>query len=619
MPTPNPNTDENLASKEQVNKHEQNRAPEIAPYIGNFHKTLPHNDFGEVDPVAYMQFKETCLAIEAGAPLSFESVAAGPRFPAFAGGADPDATVNIAAFTSPLAGAAQEEHGPSPKELEMPPAPGIRSASTAAEMTELYWMALLRDVPLLAFQASTATITNDLPVEQTDRELVDNAGRELGIVFDKALKADAMVNGGLRLRLDLPFAAGTNSRGCACGERLDIQHRTLFRSGLHDEEHGPIVSQFFLHEIPYGTQTINQKQVPYIMGKDFLTNHEDWLRAQNTGKDKFGRSYGVCNFYGDQLAARETYYPKDLTRHISTMRDLARFVNRDALHQAYFNAALFLADIGAPPDAGNPYAGNLYAREAGFATLGGPDLLTLVSEVASRSLKVVWRQKWLVHRRCRPEAYGGLAQMQFNGYNSRKRDYRLPEWFAETEAAKRIQSHNAKLNGVEVGTLFLPMAFSAGSPTHPAYGAGHATVAGACVTVLKAWFDEDASLKSILEKAMADNRRINPTKLKGLLQPGNRNAGEDFCEPQTYCGPDVSKITVGGELNKIASNVAMGRSMGGVHWRTDNTRSLRLGESIAIEILRKRTLEYAERPVSFTFRAFDRHMVRITEGRVQKY
>ena len=51
-------------------------------------------------------------------------------------------------------------------------------------------------------------------------------------------------------------------------------------------------------------------------------------------------------------------------------------------------------------------------------------------------------------------------------------------------------------------------------------------------------------------------------------------------------------------------------------WRSDNTRSLRLGEQVAIEILRKRTMEYAERPVSFTFRAFDRHTVHITQGQV---
>ena len=31
-----------------------------------------------------------------------------------------------------------------------------------------------------------------------------------------------------------------------------------------------------------------------------------------------------------------------------------------------------------------------------------------------------------------------------------------------------------------------------GSPNHTSYGSGHATVAGACVTMLKAFFDESA-------------------------------------------------------------------------------------------------------------------------------
>jgi hypothetical protein len=613
MKNPTPNSDENLVTSSN-------------PYIGNFHKTLPHDEFGEVDAAAYMQFKETCMAIEAGAPLSFESVARGPLTPPFAPGADPDHIQSIAGFVSPLAAAAREEHGPDPKDLEMIPAPDVLSASTAAEMTELYWMALLRDVPLLAFEPPCKSKDPCVRVGKADREAVGDAVKELHKYFGYALQKDAGLAGGLRLNQDLPFET-VSKDGCPCGERLKVDLATLFRSGLHDEEFGPIISQFFIRPIPFGTQTINQRQVPYIMGKDFLTNHDDWLRAQNTGKDKFGRDYGRCNFYGDQLSNRETYYPTTngkhngtpVVRYISTMRDLARFVNRDALHQAYFNAALFLLGVGAPTDAGNPYRENLYTREGGFATLGGPDLLTLVSEVASRALKVVWRQKWLVHRRCRPEVYGGLVQMQFNLPPKKQRKYGLPDWVAQTEAAKCVLEHNAKLNGGKTGTFFLPMAFSAGSPNHPAYGAGHATVAGACVTVLKAWFDEDANLNPILCRAMKESRMIDHGSLKGLLQPGARKNGEDFCEPQPYCGPDADKLTVGGELNKIASNVAMGRSMGGVHWRSDNTRSLRLGEEIAIEILRKRTLEYAERPVSFTFRTFDRQMVRIGNGQVRRY
>jgi hypothetical protein len=607
MTFPTPNHDESLTT------------PTI-PYIGNFHKTLPHNEYGEVDPVAYRKFKRTCLEIEAGAPISFEDIATGPLTPPFAANADPAVTKSVAKFTSPLAGAASEVHGLDPKALEMPPAPALLSTSTAAEMTELYWMAVLRDAPLLAFQEACTPPKGSpqcFTVSAPDRALVDEAVAELKHVFNDAICADANLHGGLRLGLDLPKVAVLKD-GCPCGETLDLRVNTLFRGGLHDEQYGPIISQFFLHDIPYGTQAIETKETPYIMGKNFLTNYDDWLRAQNTGKDKFGRDYGTCNYYGDQLAGRETYYP-NVVRHVSTIRDLARFVNRDALHQAYFNAALFLDAIGAPLDSGNPYRGNLYVREGGFATLGGPDLLTLVSEVASRALKLVWRQKWLVHRRARPEVYGGLAQMQFNGYNGTKRAYGLPAWVATTKAATHVTALNKAQNGGTDATLFLPMAFSAGSPSHPAYGAGHATVAGACVTVLKAWFDEDAKLADLIAAAQADKSRKDPGMLTGILQPGARLNGENFCEPQAYCGSDADKITVGGELNKVASNVAFGRSMGGVHWRSDNTRSLRLGEQLAIEILRKRTAEYAEQPVSFTFRSFDGRMVQITEGQAMEY
>lgn len=633
MTFPTPNHDESLATSK-------------IPFIGNFHKTLPHNEYGEVNPTAYRTFARTCLEIEAGSPLNLEHVPAGPVEAPFPDQTDPLAQVQspfvtqianltkaAAKFTSPLAGASTETLGPDPKTLEMLPAPSVQSISTAAEMVELYWMALLRDAPLVAFQQNPvapdntcATLSehdglgpNKLGYQLLDR--VTQATSAVNAMFDCAVRADTDP-GRLRAPLDLQAGAGG----------ADIKRQTLFRSGLPGEDIGPLISQFFLHPIKYGVQTIDPKQAPYIAKRDFLTVHGDWLLAQNTGKDTYGRDYGSCNNYADQLGMPTTiYYPTEngnpdgpvIKRTISTIRDLARFVNRDALHQAYFNAALFLDGVGAPADPGNPYRGNRYTREGGFATLGGPDLLTLVSEVASRALKVVWRQKWLVHRRCRPEVYGGLLQMQLKA----DRPYGLPQtvqnWVqygtALSATLDAVTAHNATLNG-GTGTLFLPMAFSAGSPSHPAYGAGHATVAGACVTVLKAWFDEDAKLVDIFAKANSDKPKDPPNTTLTLLQPGYRKKGgslEEFCEPQLYDRDDAGQITVGGELNKLASNVAMGRSMGGVHWRSDNTRSLRLGELIGIEILRKRTIEYAERPVSFTFRSFDGNRVQITQGQVR--
>lgn len=657
MAFPTPNSDEGLITVEPVNPDVPAQDRVNAPFVGNFHKTLPHNEYGEVDRAAYRKFERACLEIEAGSPINFEEVPSGPvaaPFPAqnnpaaqiqstFELCADPMLTKSAAKFTSPMAGASTETHGPDPKSLEILPAPGCRSISAAAEMVELYWMALLRDAPLVAFQQYQSPPNTDpnngcigakfsehdgggqdkLGYKVVDR--INAARKAINAMFDCAISHD-QDPGHLRAPLDLQAGSGG----------ADIRIQTLFRTGLLGEDVGPLVSQFFIRPIRYGVQSIDQKEVPYIAKRDFLVTHGDWLLAQNTGKDKYGRDYGNCNNYVDQRNCPDNmYYPTEdgnpdgpvIKRYLSTIRDLARFVNRDALHQAYFNAALFLDGIGAPVDSGNPYRGNRYSREGGFATLGGPDLLTLVSEVASRALKAIWRQKWLVHRRCRPEVYGGLLQMQRKGFMGQMRAYGLPQTVQEcsgfdnalNDTLAAVASHNAAQNG-GTETLFLPMAFSAGSPNHPAYGAGHATVAGACVTVLKAWFDEDAKLADIFARLNESLPKDPPAGMLKLLQPGYRMKGgtiEDFCDPQEYTGDDAGKITVGGELNKIASNVALGRSMGGVHWRSDNTRSLRLGEEVAIEILRKRTIEYAERPVSFTFRSFDRKVVHITRGQTR--
>ncbi len=69
-----------------------------------------------------------------------------------------------------------------------------------------------------------------------------------------------------------------------------------------------------------------------------------------------------------------------------------------------------------------------------------------------------------------------------------------------------------------------------------------------------------------------------------------------------YVGPP---LTVGGELDKHAANVAFGRTHAGVHWRDDAETALRLGEKVAIGILRDMRLTYNEYYNGFTFRTFE--------------
>ncbi len=524
-----------------------------AKYIGNFHKTLPRlgNGTGEVEPRAYVAFADIC---DQEGDFEFAPAATG-------------ATKLI----NPQAGRATEQLGPNPSNIHMIPAPSVLSETTAAEMIELAWMANLRDKPFDDF---------------TQPKLKD-AVDDVKMSYMRALDALGHTTGDVRLGLDLP----------ASSSGLNITHKTLFRCGLKDEEFGPLVSQFFLHDINYGAQLAKQTQVPYKAGKDYLTTFPKWLIAQTTGKDDDGNAYGDCNNY----TAKPAYYETS-RRRIATMRDLARFVNRDALHQAYFNAALLLSNWGAKVDKQNPYTG--YSRQVGFGTLGGPNLLALVSEVASRALKVVWRQKWL-HRRLRPEAYGGLMHLQEVGEGGKKQAYGLPSWLFDPAL---------KIAPFMLGKGYLlPIAFTAGSPAHPAYGAGHATVAGACITILKAWFDEEQKIQDVMDNFNASSQKdpspyfpLNPAPSLSIWQPGSFT--EDALP--TYTGSDDVKMTIGGELNKLASNVAMGRSMGGVHWRTDNTRSLRLGEQVATIMLKRLLPSYAEKP-SLSYTNFDQNLVTI--------
>ncbi|MEO8658085.1 MAG: vanadium-dependent haloperoxidase [Bryobacteraceae bacterium] len=509
--------------------------------LGHFHKTLQHDAAtGFVDPAAYLTFHN--IAVNGG---DFDKV---PQSP------------GAAKLINPQAGWAHEHLGPNPADMRMPPPPAVHSLGNAAEMTELFWMALLRDKSFDTF------IAGDPDVEA--------ALTDLRIAYGHALAE-------FHLGADLPASAGKYS--------LTLQN--LFRANLPDEDKGPLVSQFFLNDIAYGTQIILQQQFPYAAGKDYLTNWTDWLKAQNSGNGADDADYPGDNDYGRNKAYFEcdAYTPAGL-RRIRNMRDLARFVNKDALHQAYFNAALLLSNWNAPLAPGNPYntATGAIKHQRPFGTLGGPHLLAQVSEVAARALRVVWLQKWGVYRRLRPEVYGGLMEAQAN----RGVKCGLPNLAFQTEACKRVVAGH--------GNHLLPIAFTAGSPAHPAYGAGHATVAGACVTILKAWFDEKALFSDIVKNA------IHPITRQPVNLWAPNASGLD--PMNTYTGTD---LTLQGELNKLAANVAMGRSMGGVHWRTDNTRSLRLGEKIATIILRREAGDYQEKP-TWSYTNFDGNAVTIT-------
>jgi len=330
---------------------------------------------------------------------------------------------------------------------------------------------------------------------------------------------------------------------------------TLFRGFTPGDLVGPYISQFLWMPVPFGAVTYDQKMQTTLPGLDFMTSFSDWLAIQN-GNTPVGAS------------------PYDVTRrYIRNGRDLSQWVHIDVLFQAYFQAAVILMGLGAPLNPGNPYAAS--RTQDGFGTFGPPHIATLVAEVSTRALKAVWFQKWYVHRRLRPEAMAGLVHnAKFGVAHPLHAD---------------VLTRSAVLDQIRgrYGTYLLPQAFAEGSPLHPSYGAGHATVAGACVTVLKAMFDER------------------------FVLPNPVVATPDGLSLAAYTGPDAGSLTVGGELNKLAANVGVGRNIAGVHYRSDYAESLKLGEAVAISLLRESGDTYNEPLTGLTFTKFDGTRVRV--------
>ena len=55
-----------------------------------------------------------------------------------------------------------------------------------------------------------------------------------------------------------------------------------------------------------------------------------------------------------------------------------------------------------------------------------------------------------------------------------------------------------------------------------------------------------------------------------------------------------TSMTVEGELNKLASNISIGRDWAGVHYFTDYIESIRMGEQIALGLLEEQKLTFGE-------------------------
>jgi hypothetical protein len=409
-----------------------------------------------------------------------------------------------------------------------PPAPSVASAQTATEQVEHYWAALLRDVPFRDYP--TNSLVAAAVADLNSRSFIQSSEND-----------------------QFPFP---------------VTPRNLFRGQVFAGDgnvKGPYVSQFMIQPTSFGAQPLSQRYQTFLPvgggGADFMVDVASYQHVQNGGAT-------------GEPAVDPTF------RFIRNGRDLTAYTRVDVLYQAYFVAFLALAGLGAPPNPDNPYIGS--NTQKAFATLGGPDAAGTLAEMATRALKASWVRKWITDLRLRPEEYGALVEAKRIGSTP------VPQASRELHSDVRTSAVLPRILSTH-GTHLLPQAFPEGSPTHPCYTGGHSTVAGACCTTLKFFFDGSQKIRPLLQAAGTD---VKEPSTSGLSLT-------------TYTGADRNELDINGELSKLAFNIAFGHGVhAGIHFRSSNYWGILLGERVALSILRDRARSYNE-PFSMTITRFD--------------
>ena len=541
-------------------------------------------------------------------------------------------------WESPRAGHVYELEGPDAGAVGMAPAPRVGSSELAAEMAEVYGLALLRDVPFTTICEGGAKrlcpsadkpgksklsaqevvdllncmkfYSGDNPHSSTPH-MVDKTGLNS---FERNRRFGRTQSLGGALTPATAFRGST--KGALAGPYISqfmlIGAKSLACAGGGTASYPGLDASFDLQDgyIPYGSVIVDQRGLSHKNCLDYMTDWCSWLDVQN----------------GANVSGSDLFEPQ--RRFITTPRDLATYVHYDALYEAYLNACLVMLAIGVPTSKGFPEP-SPSGRRTGFATFGGPHILSLVTEVATRCLKAVRRQKFNYHRRARPEAIGGRLTLACLGLTDKLgcSGKAFEDTLKEIPDAllEAVVAHNAHQNDKMAGmrqlhchkdgkclpkdikhadlnkcNLLLPMAFPEGSPMHPAYGAGHATVAGGCVTMLKAYFEMFETCDSGIERELCDKDG------KPIVYVPNEN-GAQLVQDKKFKG----KLTIQGELDKLAANISIGRNMAGVHYYSDYYDSLRMGERIAVGILLEQAPTYGD-AIEMTFKSYDGDLVTIS-------
>ncbi len=451
----------------------------------------------------------------------------------------------------------------------------LSSVDAATNMLEVYLMALCRDVFFSDYGTSGGT-----DVDGKIASLTGTALKVLRTLDKKSYKGPRTKEG-------------------------HIDKTVLFRGTSAGDLIGPYISQFLLMPLKlvfpsasgsqvFPSAAIETKQLRCVAQKrEFGVSFKDFVALQNGIVPK---TYAATDYDFKKM------------RYPVTGRDLASLTHYDRPFEIYYNTVSLLISYGFPFSKSFPYNANGILNEAPLVSMGLTDVYSLVGTSMNEAMKVSFAQKWRIHRALRPEAFAGLVhRARLTGVNEFKLHSSLFAVHKDVDVLELIRKRNEKqslqsvdpqqlLNFNEASTYLLGQVYPQGAPVHPSYPASHAVVAGACTTIIKAFFDDTVKI----------NSKYNPTKVHPT-DPTN-------LIPLRYEGEEA--MTVGSELDKLASNIACGRAFAGVHYRADCV-GLELGEEVAIRYLQDHACEYTEQGFQgFELTKRDGSRIRITPERV---
>ena len=521
----------------------------LAHFAAQFTKTLEHDPAtGLLTPAGEQSYKQLLKALCSGKQSDFNAI---------------KRATGASKLVNPQGSCMFSLEGLDSGSSCIPRFPRISTPEAAAELIELYLMALCRDVHFSDYGTGL----------QTDAT---------------TLGTGSLTNNAASVLQDLGSAySGPRVNGV-------VNASVLFRNNSYGSLIGPYTSQFLLKPVPtvftpgLGTETLAQgvfvqmhQLRPIASTREFGVSFADFVAIQNgTVPQKY-------------IASDYNAIDK---RFAIDGRDMASYVHWDTIYEPYYNAVTILLGARAPLAPTCPYATTTITNEVAKVSMGDFDLYGMVGAVAEESVKAAWAQKWRAYRTLRPDAFGGLVQnVKSTGSNPYHLDESLFAPHAGIDVLALIQAKNTQQGAA---TYLLSQVYPEGSPGHPSYPSGHAAIAGACVTVIKAVFNDTIKIKALFTPVKPNP--LNPTQLIPLV-----NEGED-------------QMTLGSELDKFASNISNGRNFAGIHYRADAEQGCLLGEQIAIAFLQDQAAMYTEEGFTgFELTKIDGTRIRITAESVK--